>query len=93
MNDMSILQLDKKCALCGRVDGLERHHVMHGTANRRLAEKYGLTVWLCAEHHRGKMSPHQNHNIDVAFKMAAQKAFEQIYSHEEWMEIFGKNYL
>lgn len=90
---MSILQNEKKCALCGRVDRLERHHVMHGTANRKLAEKYGLTIWLCPDHHRGNMSPHHNANIDYAFKMAAQKKFEEIYSHEEWMEVFGRNYL
>ena len=89
----SILQAEKKCALCGRVDRLERHHVMHGTANRKLAEKYGLVIWLCPDHHRGNMSPHHNANIDYAFKMAAQKKFEQIYSHEEWMEVFGRNYL
>lgn len=89
----SILQAEKKCALCERVDHLERHHVMHGTANRKLAEKYGLVIWLCQDHHRGKMSPHQNANIDRAFKMAAQKKFEEIYSHEEWMEVFGRNYL
>ena len=89
----SILQVEKKCALCGRIDHLERHHVMHGTANRKLAEKYGLTIWLCPDHHRGNMSPHHNANIDYAFKMAAQKKFEQIYSHEEWMEVFGRNYL
>ena len=89
----SIMQIDKKCALCETTLNLERHHVMHGTANRRLAEKYGLWIWLCPEHHRGKMSPHHNANIDMAFKMAGQKAFEEIYSHEEWMAAFGRNYL
>lgn len=89
----TIMQTEKKCALCETELRLEKHHVMHGTANRRLAEKYGLWIWLCPEHHRGQMSPHHNANIDQAFKMAAQKAFEEYYSHEEWMEAFGRNYL
>lgn len=89
----SIMQTKKQCALCETELYLERHHVMHGTANRKLAEKYGLWIWLCPNHHRGKMSPHHDANIDFAFKKAAQKAFEEIYSHEEWMEVFGRNYL
>lgn len=89
----SILQIEKKCALCETTRNLEKHHVMHGTANRRLADQYGLWIWLCPEHHRGKMSPHHNAAIDQAFKMAGQKAFEEIYSHEEWMRVFVRNYL
>lgn len=58
-----------------------------------LADQYGLWIWLCVEHHHGKMSPHHNASIDMAFKMAGQKAFEEIYSHDEWMRVFGRNYL
>lgn len=89
----SILQLERKCCLCGSESNLERHHVMHGTANRRLSEKYGLTVYLCVDHHRGKAGPHKNANIDRGLKMMAQKAFEELYSHEDWMKTFGRNYL
>lgn len=89
----SILQTKKRCLLCETTLNLEKHHVMHGTANRVLAERYGLWVYLCAAHHRGPMSPHKDVNIDIGLKMAAQKRFEELHSHDEWMEVFGRNYL
>ena len=75
-------------------DMLEEHHVMFGTANRMLSEKYGLKVWLCQAHHRvGMMAAHNNKATADLLKMNAQKAFEETYSHDEWMRIFGKNFL
>ena len=41
-----------RCFICGKFTPLEEHHVWHGTANRRLADKDGLTVYLCPECHR-----------------------------------------
>ena len=49
----SIMQTEHECYLCGRRFGLERHHVLAGTANRRLSEKYGLWVYLCHNCHTG----------------------------------------
>ena len=33
---------DKKCFFCENTEGLDEHHCMHGTANRKKAEKYDL---------------------------------------------------
>lgn len=99
----SILQ-DKRrgeCYLCNMLLGIdtpaacrEEHHVMHGTANRKLSEHYGLKVYLCPYHHRnGPQAAHRCRQTDILLKQAAQKAFEQKYSPEKWMEVFGKNYL
>ncbi len=60
----SILQDRKECFCCGTTLNLERHHVIHGTAGRKIADRLGLTIWLCAEHHRGAYSPHQRHDVD-----------------------------
>lgn len=103
----SILQTEKECILCRKrlelwhmpqlplsAEGLERHHVMHGTANRAKAEEWGLWVWLCHGHHTGgKESVHMNREADLELIQTAQRAFEERYSHEKWMEEFGKNYL
>jgi len=89
----SIIQSRKECLFCGALSRLEKHHCIHGTANRKLAEKYGLTVWLCAEHHRGRNGVHMNMDLDRELKKLAQHYFELRYTHEEWMMIFGKNYL
>ena len=57
-----------ECWFCGRqgyydyeakkVIGLEVHHCCHGTANRSLADKHGLWVYLCNECHRGTNGVH-----------------------------------
>lgn len=89
----SIIQSDKCCLLCGSTYRLERHHCIHGTAGRKIADKLGLTVWLCAEHHRGKVSPHQSREIDLRLKRLAQTEYEQKHTREDWIKKVGRNYL
>lgn len=72
----------------------QEHHVIFGTANRRLSEKHGLKVYLCLQHHEiGSMAVHNNHDLAELLQIRAQKEFEKRHSHEEWMRIFGRNYL
>lgn len=89
----SILQQSERCFLCGRTAGLFTHHVIGGTANRKLSEKYGLTVRLCLDCHTGPDGVHMNRAKADSLKRLAQIAFEARHSHEEWMETFRKNYL
>ena len=90
----SIIQKDKECYICGRTVGLELHHCIHGRGRRKLATEYGLTVWLCPYHHRdAKHGVHGDASLDLWFKQLAQNCFEIIWDHEEWMRIFGRNYL
>lgn len=90
----SIMQSgEDRCILCGCRTGLETHHVLGGTANRRLSERYGLTVRLCQRHHTGKDGAQYNKELNHNLKRLAQIAFEARYSHDEWMQIFKKNYL
>lgn len=88
----SILQQSRRCFICGRVTDLECHHVMSGP-NRKWSEKYGLTVWLCHEHHTGNNGVQYDRKRGDALKRLAQIAFEARYSHDEWMNVFGKNYI
>lgn len=92
---------DGTCYLCMKLNqdydrrtGLEEHHAMPGTANKRLAEHYGLKVYLCVQHHReGREAVHNNINNQRLLQREAQKAFEKKYSYEKWMEEFGRNYI
>lgn len=94
MNDSIVQDLRvERCYVCGYARDLEYHHIMHGTANRRLSTRYGLTCWLCFEHHRGKYGAHSNVELNRKLQQDAQTAFEKTHTHEEWMKIFGKNYL
>lgn len=89
----SILQKDERCFLCGRAVNLERHHIMAGTANRKLSEKYGLWVWLCHDCHTGKQGAQYDRELNQRLKRLAQTAFEAKHNHDEWMAAFRKNYL
>lgn len=90
-----------ECYLCRKLLGIdapaicrEEHHAMHGTANRKLAEHYGLKVYLCPYHHRtGTAAVHRSSQTDLLLKQDAQKIFEHKYGHTKWMEVFGRNYL
>jgi len=89
----SIIQSEKKCFFCGKASNLEDHHIFFGTANRKLSEKYGLKVYLCPYHHRGKGGPHGSFIVNMALKEIAQRKFEETHSREEFRNIFGKSYL
>ena len=94
MNKPSIIQPDEtRCYVCGATVGLERHHAMHGTANRKIAEKYSLTVMLCQTHHTGRLGVHTDPILDERIKKDAQRAFTRIYGRSLWMRLFRKNYL
>lgn len=96
----SILQTEKICYLCGSeneygMNKLEDHHIF-GAANRNNSEKYGLKVWLCACkcHRYGKQAAHQNAKVAQILHEDGQQAFERVHgTREEFMQIFGKNYL
>lgn len=91
------------CYLCGEL-GRERHHCLHGTANRQIAEREGLWVWLCHECHRtGKQAVHRCKSTDIFLEQEAQSVWETKYiikndsTKEEarmaFMNLFGKSYI
>ena len=88
----SIIQTNKECYICGN-PYVEEHHVIYGTSNRKSSEKYGLKVFLCYEHHRGNQGVHFNKELDTFLKQTAQRKFEESHTREEFMAIFGRNYL
>ena len=96
----SIIQTDKThCFLCGmnaNFEPLDMHHIFNKSDKKR-SEKYGLIVYL---HHRkchifGKDSVHQNAEVNNRVKAHAQRVAMKHYgwSVEDWIKIFGKNYL
>lgn len=92
----SIIKTGRYCFFCGRTDRLEKHHAMHGTANRKKADALGLWVWLCPECHRGTEGVHgkNGHEKDTALKMAAEYAYlKSGHTMDDWMREFTRNYL
>ena len=81
------------CFVCGR-PYTEVHHIIYGTANRKLSDKYGLIVPLCNEHHRGQTGVHFNRDFDLYLKKLAQEKFEAVYGADKrFIDVFGRSYL
>ena len=93
MASRSIVQQGQRCFFCGRTVGLERHHIYPG-ANRKHSERWGLWVYCCDFCHRDpKDGVQYNRKKSDALKRLGQIAFEARHSHDEFIQIFGKNYL
>ncbi len=90
---------DGRCYLCQMLGDYsekhtEEHHCIFGTSARKLSEKYGLKVYLCADHHRlGKTAVHNNHKIAALLQDQAQRAYTEYFSENDFMLIFGRNYI
>ena len=85
----SILQDKKECFLTGATRCLDKHHIWAG-ARRSKSEKWGCWVWLAHDIH---MDLHErNQGLSYDLKDICQRRFEELYGHEKFMEIFGKNY-
>lgn len=90
----SIIQSERECFFCGKLTGLEEHHVFGGVANRKISERYGLKIFCCDYHHRDpKNGVQYNPEMNLKLKQEAQRAFQNIYGHKLWMQLIRKNYL
>lgn len=90
----SIIQERKECYVTGVSQGLHLHHCFKGS-RRKLADKYGLTVWLHYDVHR-RLHDHSKpyETLENDLKAVAQKAFEDNGgTREEFRAIFGASYL
>ena len=102
------MQSVKECYLCRKdanalgylgeltSEGLDKHHVIYGTADRKLSEKTGLWVYLCKRHHNeyhGPFAVHYNRAVREDLCRDAERVYLETHSFDEWMGTFGKNYL
>ena len=93
----SIIQTEKKCFVCESTYNLHCHHILFGTANRKLADKDGLTVYLCYEHHEGNMGVHSKngYELNLELKRIAQLRWKEYYNktEDDFRSRYGKSYL
>ena len=90
----------RKCFLCGRSETeynrLEVHHIFQGRGRRQISDRYGLTVLLCRNcHTQSEYSVHQNKETAAYLhKYGQEKAMkENNWTVEQFVEVFGKNYI
>ena len=74
------------------VPAVHLHHMIHGVANRKLADKYGCYCFLCLSCHTNL---HDKGLYDLELQQIAEKTWLKHYnkSIEDWIRVFGKNYL
>lgn len=91
----SIISNEKFCLICGTPLNIHKHHIFEGTGRRKLSEKYGCWVYLCARHHNmSNEGVHFNKPLDLKLKQQCQKAWEyQLGTREQFIMLFGRNYL
>ena len=88
----SVLQTEKECFYCGS-PYVEKHHLYKSHKCRKAADREGLWVWLCHEHHTGQIGVHNNREKDLELMKAGQLIYEQTHTREEFRENFIKSYL
>ncbi len=91
----SIMQKeDSGCYICTSYQGLQNHHCIGGSGRRKLCDKYGLTVKICFNHHGGDQDIHtQRLDLLDVIRKKAQEKFEETHSREEFIKVFGRNFL
>ena len=73
-------------------EGMIRHEIYGGTANRRISKENGFWVWLWPAEHR-MIHEHPNTGLDRMLKREAQAVYERYYTRDEFRALIGKSYL
>ena len=74
---------------------IHKHHIYEGTGRRKLSDKYGCWVYLCARHHNmSNEGVHFNKDLDLTLKRICQKKWETKYGNrDKFIRVFGRNYM
>jgi len=96
----SIIQDKQECYVSKRTDCLENHHIFAGRKNRKISDKYGLTIWLNNKaHYEWHNSPPNIMYITKTKRqqiqqMAQRKAMEHYgWTVEDFRKLFGKSFI
>lgn len=68
-----ITNYENYCLICG-TSSTDEHHLVFGNSKRRLADKDGLTIPLCREHHE---QMHNDKAMQVMSHIAGQLFYER----------------
>ena len=90
----SLIRNDKECYVCRSTLNIHKHHI-YGGANRKISDKQGCWVYLCAAHHNmSDQGVHFNKALDTELKEKCQRVWEERNgSRQQFIAVFGKSYL
>ena len=92
---------EKVCYICSSKYAVEEHHIFGGS-DRQVAEKYGLKVHLCYDHHHGTYGCHgrEGKGIQQALHHIGQQTIEELWKkqgepdpRDRFIREFRKSYL
>ena len=86
----------RKCYIKGCTSNIqESHHIFYGHPNRKISERLGYKTDLCIYHHKDYLvGIHgKNKQLDLELKQKYQKIFEETKTRQEFISLFGRNYL
>ena len=86
-----MLTTNKRCYFCGKTT-VQLHHI-YGGRNRKISDRNGFTVWLCAEHHTGNKGVHNCEEMSLILKKKQQEQYEKTHTRQEFIELIGRSYL
>lgn len=88
-NRFSIITNDlEHCYMCGAKK--EDIHEIFAGRNRQVSMKYGLVIPVCRKCH--DLIP-KSKSLTKSLHEVGQKAFEKRYKTENFVQVFGKNYI
>lgn len=88
-NRFSILTKDlEHCYICKHKK--EDLHELVGGKNRQVSMQYGLVIPLCRKCHK---EIEEDETLKKKWHEVAQKEFKNYYKSDNFVQIFGKNYL
>ena len=89
----SIISDERECLVCKTKQGLHKHHIFYGTANRKKSEKYGCWCYLCGKHHNlSSEGVHFNKALNQMIQSECQIRFEEIHPELDFIKIFGRSF-
>ena len=93
----SLYPAERVCFVCKTPFNIEQHHIFK-SSRRPISDREGATVFLCHEHHQGRMGVHSDSDFDQWFRRDCQRRWEEREGiddpeHAEFIRVFGANYL
>ena len=86
----SIIYQDlSKCCVCGSIYGIELNEIYEGSYRQR-SILYGMVNPLCNRCHKRF---HNDSSFNLYFKVLFQKEFMKNHSLEEFINLFGQDYI
>ena len=83
--------MNKYCDICGKKMAADTHHTVSGTSGRIICDQFEeMKLDLCRNCHD---EIHKNNTTAKLSKMYGQAMFEREHTREEFLKLFGINYL